>query len=427
MTPSQTSDRSRRDFLKTSAVLSAGAVLGPLAAGNLYAGASDTIRVGLVGCGGRGTGAARDCVKSSAGVQIVAMGDVFADRLASSHANLTKQIDAASFDVPADRQFVGYDAYQKVLNCDIDMVILATPPGFRPVQFAAAVDAGKHVFMEKPVAVDPTGVRSVIESAKRAKAKGLGIVAGTQRRHQASYLETMKRIQDGAIGEVVSGQCYWNQGGLWVHDRKPNYSDLEWQVRNWLYFTWLSGDHIVEQHIHNLDVMNWAFGSTPVKVMAMGGRQVRTDAKYGHIFDHFAVELEYTGGRRAISMCRQIDGTASRVSERVVGTLGAANPNGRIDGPNAYRYKGKATGPYVQEHTDLIASIRAGEPLNEGVRVAESTMTAIMGRMSAYTGKEVTWDFAMKSTLDLMPGNDTFAYGKLAVPDVAVPGRTPLV
>lgn len=423
----QQSGSTRRDFLKTTAVLGAGAMISPLASGRGFAGGSDTLRVGLIGCGGRGTGAAVNCFESSPGVRLVAMADAFEDRLNSSAGHLTEKL-GDSFDVPPERRYVGYDAYQKLIReAQVDLVILATPPGFRPDHLTAAVDAGLHVFMEKPVAVDPVGVRKVIAAAKKAKAQSTGIVAGTQRRHQASYIETMKRIHDGAIGELVGGQCYWNQGGLWFKEHKPEWTDLEWQVRNWLYFPWLSGDHIVEQHIHNLDVMNWAFGSPPAKVMGMGGRQVRTGKEYGCIFDHFAVELEYPGGQRCMSMCRQIDGTASRVAERLVGTRGTSNPNGRIFGPAEYRYRGKARGPYVQEHTDLIDSIRAGEPLNEGVRVAESTLTAIMGRMSAYTGKAVSWDFAMKSELDLTPPESAYHNGELAVAAVATPGQTPLI
>jgi predicted dehydrogenase len=420
--PSPNADPTRRDFLKTSAALTAVAMVAPT---RLFADGSDSIRVGVIGCGGRGTGAAHNCSTSSDGVTIVAMGDLFAERLDGSAENLAKGL-GERFDVPGERRFVGFDAYRQVLATDVDMVILATPPAFRPIHLAAAIGAGKNVFMEKPVAVDPTGIRSVIDSAAIAKTKNLAIVAGTQRRHQKSYLETMRRIHEGAIGDLVGGQCYWNQGGLWVHERESGYSDMEWQLRNWLYFTWASGDHIVEQHVHNLDVMNWAFRATPVKAMAMGGRQVRTEARYGNIFDHFAVEYEYPGGVLVQSMCRQIDGTQGRVSERLVGTRGVSNAKDWIGGKVEYRFEEEnVTGPYVQEHADLIASIRSGEPLNEGRRIAESTLTAIMGRMSAYTGKLVTWDFAMKSELDLVPKE--WAFTELAMEPVAVPGRTPLI
>ncbi|HOV77858.1 MAG TPA: Gfo/Idh/MocA family oxidoreductase, partial [Sedimentisphaerales bacterium] len=342
-----------------------------------YAQGSDEIRVGVVGCGGRGSGAAHDCVNSSPGVKIVALADAFEDRL----GGLKKD-----FNIPDDRCFVGLDAYKQLMALDdVNLVILATPPGFRPKQFAEAIRQGKHVFMEKPVAVCPAGVKMVIEASELASQKGLGVVAGTQRRHQPEYVETMKRVHDGAIGEIVSAQCYWNMGGLWVSERQPGQSDVEWQIRNWLYFTWLSGDHICEQHVHNIDVINWAFNDVqPETVHGLGGRQYRTEPKYGHIFDHFGVEFTYPGDVRTISMCRQIEGTANNVSERVVGTKGWTDCCGTIVGENAWRYRGPRANAYVQEHTDLIKSIRDGKPLNEGKRIAESTLCAIMGRESAY-------------------------------------------
>ena len=415
---------SRRDFLKTSATLTASAAL--LASGN-YAHAQGTgkILVGVVGCGGRGSGAAGDCARAGADtVEIVALGDLFQDRLNGSKERLRRDL-AAQFKVTDDRCFTGFDAYQKVIGSGVDLVILATPPGFRPMHLKAAIEAGKHVFMEKPVAVDPEGVRSVIASSEQAGLKRLAIVAGTQRRHDPQYVATIQRIHEGAIGDIIAAQCYWNQGGLWKHDRKPEWTDMEWQVRNWLYFTWLSGDHIVEQHVHNLDVINWALKANPVKAVGMGGRQSRTGPEYGHIYDHFAVEYEYPNGVRVQSMCRQIGGTASRVEERLVGTKGTSNANGSIRGATPWRYEGKKANPYVQEHVDLLESIRAGKPLNEGKQVAESTLVAIMGRMSAYTGQEVTWEQAMASKLSLMPAK--LAMGDLPVPPVAVPGRTPLV
>ncbi|MBU0640310.1 MAG: Gfo/Idh/MocA family oxidoreductase [Planctomycetes bacterium] len=426
---------SRRDFLKTSAAVSAVTLAagcastpkrqtGPVI---LKPGAKlDKLRVGVIGCGGRGTGAAINCVESSPNVEIVAMGDLFQDRLDSSRQRLSEL--GAPFKVTDDTCFVGFDAYKGVLDCDIDLVVTAPPPHFRPLHLAAIVAAGKHVFMEKPVAVDPVGVRSIIASSELAKKKGLAIVAGTQRRHQPSYLEVMKRVHDGAIGDVVAAQCYWNQGELWVHERQPDYSDMEWQCRNWLYFDWLSGDHIVEQHIHNLDVVNWAMGSPPAKCVGMGGRQVRTEPKYGNIYDHFAIEYEYPNGARVLSMCRQVKGASHRVSERLVGTLGDSNPDGVIEGENPYRYEpeGEAINPYVQEHADLINSIRNGEPLNEGRRVAESTLTAIMGRMSAYTGREISWNWVMNSSeLDLTPPH--YEFGEVPITPVAMPGVTKLI
>ena len=419
---------SRREFLAKSAAAAVLVGAGPMLIGQgAHAAGSDVIRVGLIGCGGRGTGAANDCLAGGGdGVKIVALGDLFKDRLDGCFNNLTGNGKIKSqVDISKDRCFVGFDAYQKVINCGVDYVILATPPGFRPTHFKAAIEAGKHVFMEKPVAVDGPGVRMVIAAGELAKQKKLGVVAGTQRRHQANYVETMKRIHDGAIGELVSAQCYWNQGGLWNHGRKPEWSDMEWQVRNWLYFTWLSGDHICEQHVHNIDVINWAMQAHPIKCVGMGGRQVRIDPAYGHIFDHFAIDFEYPSGARLMSMCRQIDGCAGNVSERVEGTKGTSNCANFIGGASEWKFEGDVPPATHQEHKDLIDSIRAGKPLNEAQRIAESCLTAIMGRMSTYTGQEITWDQALNSKEDLMPAK--LEFGPLPVAEVAVPGRTPFV
>lgn len=418
----------RRTFVKTSAAATAAAAFGPAtwasAAGRS---GSETINVGVIGCGGRGTGAAVNALEAHPGTRIVAMADLFSDRLDGSYGQLMGQKDFSErIEVPAEHRFAGFDAYKQLLALkDINYVILATPPHFRPIHFEAAIAAGKHVFMEKPVATDPAGIRRVIDAAQAADAKNLCVVAGTQRRHHVVYLEAMERIHSGEIGEPVSASCYWNQGGLWVHERQPEYSDMEWQVRNWLYFTWLSGDHICEQHIHNIDVCNWAFGGPPVKAMGMGGRQVRTEQKYGNIFDHFAIEYEYAGGQKMLSMCRQIDGCASRVSEFIQGTKGAADldhGSASIRGENAWKYQGRAPNPYMVEHADLINAMTSGNHLNEGKRVAESTLTAIMGRMSAYSGQEITFDQAMKSDLDLAP--PAYEFGSVPIRSTAVPGRT---
>ena len=417
---------SRRSLLKATAAASAFAATGALGTNFAHAQGSTKLRIGLIGCGGRGSGAAKDCAGPNENVQIVALGDVFQERIDKAKQSLADLGD--KFAVKDDHCFVGFDAYQKVIASDVDLVILATPPGFRPMHIAAAVDAGKHLFAEKPVAVDPAGVRSVLESAKKIKEKKLGFVCGTQRRHHKGYIETIKRIQDGAIGDVVGGQCYWNQAGLWMHPRQEAWSDMEWQLRNWLYFTWLSGDHIVEQHVHNIDVMNWVLGGPPVSAYGMGGRQARTDPAYGHIFDHFAIEYVYANGTRIQSMARQQDGTEVRVGENIVGTKGTSNPSaGQITGSNAFRLRAPegGFGEYQQEHVDLINSIRAGTPLNEAETIAHSTLTAIMGRMSAYTGKLVTWDQAMSSKLDIVP--TSFAMGPLPVPPVAIPGKEQLV
>jgi predicted dehydrogenase len=389
-----------------------------------HAQAKGTIRIGLVGCGGRGRGAAVDCIKSAPGVTLAAMGDLLPDHMEMTRKLFDEKNDPA-FKVPADKCFVGWDAYQQVLASDIDLVILATPPGFRPMMIKAAIAAGKHVFAEKPIAVDPSGVRTVLAAAEEATKKSLGLVVGTQRRHQPSYIETIKRIHDGAIGKVVALQGYWTQGGAWMVKREPGWSDMEWQVRNWMYFVWLAGDIIVEQHMHQIDVANWVMGGPPKYCIGMGGRQVRIAPEYGHIYDHFAVEYEYRNGAKFLSMCRQIDKAYSRIGEFVVGTKGTSIPASKIEGENAWAFDGDNGNPYVNEHTDLIKSIRDGKPLNEGKQAAESTLTAIMGRLSAYTGMLVTWAMAMESKLDLMPKN--LAFGPLPVAPVAMPGKDPWV
>ncbi len=431
---------SRRSFLRASAAAAAAGVFGVGCAATAAqrrgpivlpsGGRPERIRVGVIGCGGRGIGAARDCVKAAEGVEIAALGDLFPHRLEEAREKLTDLGEA--FRVSEQHCFTGFDSYQGVLACDIDLVILATPPAFRPMHLKAAVEAGKHVFMEKPAGVDPVGIRSVLESSERATARGLAIVAGTQRRHQPHYIEAMRRIHEGAIGRVVAAQCYWNQGGLWVVKREPGWSDMEWQCRNWLYFTWLSGDHIVEQHVHNIDVVNWALRAVPVRCAGMGGRQSRTGAEFGNIFDHFSVEFEYPGEIRVLSMCRQVDGTSERIAERFVGTRGVAltTPSTAIirTGKREWRFDdgGQPVNPFVQEHVDLIQSIRAGAPLNEGRQLAESTLAAIMGRMSAYTGRELSWNWVLNSSqLDLLP--ERLEFGEHPVDPPAVPGQTKLI
>ena len=419
---------SRRDFIKASAAISLTALMPGVA--NAFDARAEKLRVGLIGCGRRGTGAAKDCVNSAANVEIAAMGDLFKDKLDESRSQLAKDLDRDKLKVTDKTCFVGFDAYEKVIATDVDLVILTAPPHFRPEHLKAAVEAGKHVFMEKPVAVDPAGVRSIIATSELAAKKSLSIVAGTQRRHQNHYLEVMKRIHNGDIGEIVAAQCYWIDDYDYYKAvlRQPGWSDMEWQCRNWNYFTWLSGDHIVEQHVHNIDIINWAIGSHPVRAMGMGGREVRTGPEYGHIYDHFAVEYEYPGGVRVLSMCRQMSGCSFRISENLVGTAGSTytdGANGYIEGQKPFKYEGSSPNPYVQEHADLIAGIREGRPLNEGRQIAESTLTAIMGRMSAYTGRELKWDWVIKeSKLDLTPPK--YEMGDLPVAAVAVPGKTKL-
>ena len=415
----------RRDFIRTGAVAGGALVAAGLRAPAVHAAGSDAIGVGLIGCGGRGRGAAADAVKSSPGVRVVAIGDAFPDRVAETRERLKELGEAGA--VPEERAFVGLDAYQKVLATPgVNYVILATPPGFRPTHLEAAVAAGKNIFTEKPVAVDGPGIRSVLASYEAAKAKGLAVGAGTQRRHEQGYVEALARVRDGGIGEIVAARAYWNQGSLWNKPRQASWSDLEWQMRNWLYFTWLSGDHIVEQHVHNIDVVNWALGSHPVRAMGMGGRQSRISPEYGHGFDHFAIDYEYPGGVHSASMCRQIPDCANRVAETIVGTKGVCELESgakryELVGGAGFKFTASATNPYVQEHTDLIAAIRAGKPYNELKQVAETTLTAIMGRISAYTGKAVTWDEALASGEALVP--TTLAFGPMPFPPVARPGQ----
>jgi predicted dehydrogenase len=351
----------------------------------------------------------------------VALADLFDDRLTRSRAQFAK----LGVEIPEARCFTGFEGYEKLLAIpEINYVILATPPHFRPQHLMAAVEAGKHVFMEKPAAVDVPGVRVVLKAGELAAQKQLGIGAGTQRRHDRGYQETIKRIQDGAIGEIVYAKCYWNGGQIWVIDREPGWSDMEWQLRNWNYFTWLSGDHIVEQHVHNLDVINWALGAHPVRAVAgVGGRQVRTGDRHGHIYDHFAVEFEYPGGASVFSQCRQINRCSNNVSETIVGSLGSSNCANRIDPKkgDSWRFGGKPANAYRLTHEDLIASILAGRPINEAKAVAESTMTGILGREAVYSGQVITWDEAMASGTRLGPRD--YALGSNPMPPVAMPGQ----
>jgi len=409
----------RRELLEKSALAAGALAFSSACAIPGWRRSGETIRVGIVGCGGRGSGAAQDCVKSSPGVKVVALADAFQDRLDSAKEK---------FKIPADHCFVGLDAYKQLMALDdVDLVILATPPAFRPIHLTEAVARGKHVFMEKPVAVCPAGAAMVIEASKAATEKKLAIVAGTQRRHEPKYVETMKRIHDGAIGEIVSAQCYWNQGGLWVHKRKAGESDVEYQLRNWLYFTWLSGDHIVEQHVHNIDVINWAIGALPESVQGLGGRQYRTGPEFGNVYDHFGVEFFYPNDVRTISTCRQIEGTASRTSERVTGTKGASDCCGTISdhsGKVIWKYEGPNPNPYEVEHADLIKSIRDGKPLNEGQRIAESTLCAIMARESAYSRQQFKWAwFLSKCKLNLLPPDGLKLTDSKPVDPVAIPGK----
>lgn len=419
---------SRRDFVKQATVGLAG--LGVLGATNFaYAGGSDRLRIGVVGCGGRGAGAANNALSADPAVEIFAMGDMFRDRLVASREAL-RNVDGQRVNVPDSRAFSGLDSYLEVMESGIDIVILTTPPGFRPGHLRAAVDHNLHIFFEKPVAVDSAGVRSVIKSGEDGRRKNLSMVGGTQYRRQPSFVEAIQRVHAGEIGELVAAQQYYMTGPIWLRERQAGMTDLEAQILNWYYYTWLSGDHIVEQFVHNIDTINWAFQAHPVRATGNGGRQVRTGEEYGHIYDHFSIEYEYPNGARVTAMSRQMGGAASRVSNRIVGTGGVARVDPRDSsitthgGETLFRHRGAGNNPYVQEHVDLIASIRNKQPLDETREVAESTLTAILGREAAYTGKELTWDEVLNADLDLFP--DDLKSGAAPSFAVAKPGVTPL-
>ena len=387
------------------------------------------LKAGLIGCGGRGTGAALNFLEAGPNLKVTALGDVFEDRLVSCRKRIEND---RNNEIADENCFVGFDAFQKVIDSGVDVIILATPPFFRPEHFSAAVSARKHVFMEKPVAVDPVGARLIMATAKKADSMGLSVATGTQRRHQRDYANTYAQVAAGAIGDIVSANCYWNSGKLWHRDPNAKWSEMEYMVRNWVNWIWLSGDHIVEQHLHNIDVVNWFTGSHPVKAVGFGSRQRRVT---GDQFDNFSIDFEFENGIHIHSMCRQINGCARNVSERVQGAKGATNCQNSIvdpEGNEIWKYKyplneeGEETqdvkvSPYVQEHIDLVTAIRTGNPFNEAENTAISTMVAIMGRISAYTGKMVTWEEVMNSDLKLGP--KVFEFGPVDVAkEVPVPG-----
>jgi predicted dehydrogenase len=407
-------DITRREFIGTASAAAA-------AAGSLSAAqAEEPIRVGIIGCGGRGTGAGDNVMEADGYTKVVALADMFQSRADRSRATLSKKYpDRARID--DNKVFVGWDAYKRLLDTDVQYVILAEPPGLRPPHFEAAVEAGKHVFLEKPVAVDPVGARKIIAAGEKAKAKNLGIHASTENRHDWRMAETVKRIHEGQIGKVVAGRCFFNTGELWKFERKPDESDMEWQLRNWYYFDWLSGDHIVEQHVHELDVCHWVMKKPPVRAMGLGGRAWRTDPIYGNIWDHFAVDFEFADNVHIASYCRQWKNSDGKVEAYFVGTKGeAACYAGTITGENPWKYQGPRLSPHVQEHKDFIASIRSGKPYNEAEQVAFSSLIGIMGRTAAYTGRDVTWEQILKSDLDYSPPK--YENGPLPIRPVPRPG-----
>ncbi|MCD9019401.1 Gfo/Idh/MocA family protein [Parachryseolinea silvisoli] len=411
--------QSRREFVKQSSLLAGGLVAAPFLshASGYFNSVDDTIKIALVGCGGRGTGAAMQAMLTKQNVKLVAMADAFRDRLDSAYAALTDENSEegnvkAKVAVPEANKFVGFDAYQKAIAL-ADVVILTTPPGFRPIHFEEAIRQGKHVFMEKPVATDPAGIQRVLRAAEEAKKKKLNVVVGLQRHYQNSYRELLKRVKDGMIGEITSGQVWWNNDGVWVNMRKPGQTEMEYQMRNWYYFNWLCGDHINEQHIHNIDVMNWFKGDYPVKAFGLGGRQVRTGKEYGEIYDHHYVEYHYADGTILNSQCRHIKGTYAIVDEMLVGTKGVVKCGAAeitSKGKALYKYDRKnENNPYQTEHDELFAAIAKGEyKFADAENGAKSTLTAIMGRMATYSGQVIEWDKTLNSGLSIMP--TTFAW-----------------
>jgi len=407
-------DISRRNFAKASAMASFGILTAATGKAKTNKG---TIKIGLIGAGGRGTGAVMDCLEGNKDldVKLVAAADAFEDRLKDPQSGFAKIAKHPKVDVKPDMMFVGLDAYKKLLGTDVDMIIHATPPYARPDHIDAAVEAGKHVFTEKPVGVDPAGVRKFIEAAKKAEKKKLSFVCGTQRRHQKEYVETIKKIQDGAIGEIVAARAYWCGSLPFSHERKPGWSDLEYRLRKWYNQCWTCGDNIVEQHVHNMDVINWVLGGPPVAVFASGGRAWKpAEERYGDTYDSFSCDYEYKNNVFVTSLSRHFNEAAEGVFEWVKGSKGISN---------CHDLGEKGTNPYQQEHIDSLASIlETGPYLNEGVRCAESTMTVIMGRMSAYTGKKYTWDEALNEDLDIVPKDLDFAKSYPVGP-IPVPGK----
>ncbi|MCB9287426.1 MAG: Gfo/Idh/MocA family oxidoreductase [Lewinellaceae bacterium] len=430
----------RREFVKTAGAAAGGLILAPsMLAARAHIQGDDAIRIGLVGCGGRGTGAAVQALLSGQNVRLVAMADAFRDRLDDSLKQIEAELEnnelpASRLDVAEEHKFSGFEGYQKVIPlCDV--VILATPPGFRPIHFEAAVRAGKHIFMEKPVAVDAPGVRRVLKAAEEAKKKQLNVVVGLQRHYEKKYLRWMEMLHEGVIGDIVTAHVYWNSGGVWVRPRQEGQTEMEYQMRNWYYFNWLCGDHINEQHIHNLDVGNWAKQAYPVKAHGMGGRLVRTGKEYGEIFDHHTVEYEFADGSRMFSQCRHMKDTYYQVTESFQGTNGSAPEPGVIQTPSGYvllDHDGrKDPNPYQVEHDLLFDAIAKGEyRYADAENAAKSTMTAIMGRMATYSGQLIEWDAALNSELSLMPERYAWDAEPPVLPDenglypVAVPGET---
>jgi myo-inositol 2-dehydrogenase / D-chiro-inositol 1-dehydrogenase len=432
--PDAMSHLTRRNFLRTTTTAVGATLLGGLGVERAaHAAGNDTIKVALIGCGGRGTGAASQALHTNGPTRLVAMADTFGARLKSS-LDILKTQHGEKVDVPKERQFLGFDGY-KLAIAQADVVLLTSPPGFRPAHYEEAVRQGKHVFMEKPLATDSPGIRRLIAANQAAKEKGLKVAVGFQRHHQASYIEALKRIHDGAIGDILMMRVYWRGGSRGGEIKRPGETEIQYQIRNWYFFTYLSGDHIVEQHVHNIDVANWIKGAHPIRAHGIGGRQVRTTKEHGQIFDHHSVEFEYADGTRLFSQCTQIPQLWTNNSEHALGSKGSATlGDGRIfaiTGQSPWRFPTakRGTDAFQQEHDDLFDAIRNNKTYNEADHGITSTMTAIMGRMATYSGKLIEWENAFASELDLVPKEFTWEMTPPVMPDadgfypVALPGQ----
>lgn len=394
----------------------------------VHAAGDDILKVALIGCGGRGRQAAINAMRADKNNRLTVLCDAFPDQVADAQQQLGRAL-GEQFLVTNDTCFHGLDAYKQVMASDVDVVLLCTPTHFRPVHLRAAVEAGKHIFCEKPVAVDAPGIRSCLESTKMAAEKGLNLVSGLCWRYDLGVRATIDQIKSGAIGDIVAIQENYLTGTLWHRDRKPEWSDMEYQLRNWLYYTWLSGDHNVEQHIHSLDKAMWLMDDVPpVSCYGMGGRQVRTDKMWGNIYDHHAVVYEWANGVKCYAFTRQMANCGfNQTEDFVMGTKGSAQvlKHEVISEGKPWRYRGEKPSMYDVEHVELFKAIRSGTPINNGNYMCSSTMLAIMGRMATYTGEQVTWEKAMASTEDLTP--PSYAWGPMEVPPVAMPGQTKFV
>ena len=428
----------RRDFVKNTTLLTGGLMASPLLGNQrFFPAGKDEIKIALIGCGGRGRGAIVQALSVKENTKLVAVADAFRDQVDDCMKIISKKEQGVSsrIDVPESNKFVGFDAYKKAMEL-ADVVILTTPPGFRPIHFEEAVRQGKQIFMEKPVATDPAGIKRVLDAAEIAKSKKLNVVVGLQRHYQSLYREMMSRVHDGKIGDIVSAQAYWNNDGVWVHPRKDGQTEMEYQMRNWYYFNWLCGDHITEQHIHNIDVVNWAKKGYPVKAQGMGGREVRKGKDFGEIFDHHFVEFTYADGTILNSQCRHQKGTMSRVDEVLVGTKGSVvfgkREMKKSNGSLIYKHDDKNDkDAYQVEHDELFAAIAKGEyKFADADNGAKSTMTSILGRMATYSGQVIEWDKAINSGISIMPTEFTWNAKMPLLPDVegmyaaAIPGKT---